>query len=122
MIIHIVKPGESIIKIMDCYQITKEDIINENLHITDFKHLKPGTKLRIPVINSNIIDILEETEPFVEDYYTKVELKEAENNEEIIEKNIDMIDEKETSLGIEEKPKPKVLKKDYSYYRGIRKI
>ncbi len=69
MLIHIVAPGESINKIATGYHCTISDIKANNLHITDFYHLAPGTKLKIPFISKDKIEVLEETEPFISDYY-----------------------------------------------------
>lgn len=76
MIIHIVRPGENIGKILNHYGITHEELVGENQHLSDFLHIKPGTKLRIPLINAQTLEILEETEPFVEEYYPKPNAKE----------------------------------------------
>ena len=83
MILHIVRSGEDIRRIADNYQIEVSDITSNNLHITDFVNLKAGMKLRIPFINKTTIDILEETESFISDYYPKVNFNE-EIKEEII--------------------------------------
>ena len=67
------------------------DYIFIRLHITDFFNLKPGTKLKIPVISNQVLEALEETEPFVEEYYPKA--KEIIKNESINEKNEEMKEE-----------------------------
>lgn len=69
MLIHIVSPGESIGKIADGYHCSINDIKANNLHITDFYHLAAGTKLKIPFITKEKQEVLEETEPFISDYY-----------------------------------------------------
>lgn len=56
-------------KICDAYHLEKSDIISNNLHITDFSKLIPGTKLKIPFLSKDTIDTLEETEGFIRDYY-----------------------------------------------------
>ncbi len=91
MLIHIVKTGETVDKISDSYRILKSDLISNNLHITDFSHLKSGTKLKIPLISKDIIESLEESEAFIDDYYPSFE-KFLDNNkfekEEVIVKEI----------------------------------
>lgn len=39
------------------------------MHITNFNDLKPSTKLRIPSINSETVEILNQSEPLVSQYY-----------------------------------------------------
>ena len=91
MLIHIVRSGENIHKILDHYGILRSELVSENRHITDFFNLKPGTKLKIPVISNQVLETLEETEPFVEEYYPKA--KEIIKNESINEKNEEMKEE-----------------------------
>lgn len=91
MIIHIVKENETLTQIMDDYKISKNDIVSNNRHITDFKKLKAGTKLKIPLLNEEVIENLEESEPFIEEYYNhkiddnadkEIIKEEKENNEQ----------------------------------------
>ena len=69
LILHIVRSGETIRVIADNYQCEISDITSNNLHITDFKNLKPGMKLKIPFLTKPIMETLEETESFIKDYY-----------------------------------------------------
>lgn len=136
MIIHIIRQGENVLKIIDHYGLTKSELVSENRHITDWQHLKPGTKIKIPVVNNNTIEILEETEPFIEEYYPKID-EEAEVIKEQAIKEHQIYKEQEEVKPIfseEIKPdsidKPKIPKKEvskgyidnYRYPRGIRKI
>lgn len=75
LLLHIVRSGETVRVIADNYQCEISDITSNNLHITDFKNLKPGTKLRIPFLTKPIIETLEETESFIKDYYPNLEEK-----------------------------------------------
>ena len=75
LLLHIVRSGETIRVISDNYQCEISDITSNNLHITDFKNLKPGMKLRIPFLSKPIIETLEETESFVKDYYPNLDNK-----------------------------------------------
>ena len=140
MILHIVRSGENISKIADNYQCEISDITSNNLHITDFSHLQPGTKLRIPFLTKETIEVLEETESFVKDYYPvfddkKKNLaneKETEKVEEIKEEiipNNDQIKEvietiekepeiKENSVLEEQQITPKKHIQSYGYYSG----
>ncbi|MFI3329214.1 MAG: LysM peptidoglycan-binding domain-containing protein [bacterium] len=103
MLIHIVKTGETVDKITDSYRILKSDLISNNLHITDFSHLKSGMKLKIPLISKDTIETLEESEAFIDDYYPSFEKflndNEKVNKEEvkieIIEDNVDVVETKE---------------------------
>jgi hypothetical protein len=77
--------------IADNYQCEISDITSNNLHITDFKNLKPGMKLKIPFLTKPIMEVLEETESFISDYYPTLntEFKETKNKDEVVkEKSI----------------------------------
>ena len=69
MIIHIVKSNERLIDIINFYSLSFDDLKVNNLHITDFNNILPGTKLKIPTLTSENIQILNNTEPLVSDYY-----------------------------------------------------
>lgn len=72
--------------IADNYQCELSDITSNNLHITDFKNLKPGMKLKIPFLTKPIMEVLEETESFISDYYPTLntEFKETKNKDEVV--------------------------------------
>lgn len=82
LIIHIVRENERIGDILKNYNIELDDLKANNLHITDFNHLSPGTKLRIPNLNQETIQILNEVEPLVSNYY-----KPDFNEEKIIDES-----------------------------------
>jgi hypothetical protein len=88
LILHIVRSGETIRAIADNYQCEVSDITSNNLHITDFKNLKPGMKLRIPFLSKPIIDTLEETESFISDYYPSIDNKFNKKDVSHEEKNL----------------------------------
>lgn len=87
MIIHIVHAKENIYLIAEHYHVDVNDVISINQHITDFMHLQPGMKIKIPLIGEEIKEDLDESEPFIEDYYSveapKEETKEETKNTEI---------------------------------------
>ena len=124
LLLHIVRSGETIRVISDNYQCEISDITSNNLHITDFKNLKPGMKLRIPFLTKPIIETLEETESFIKDYYPN--LNEKFDNKVNLEK-----DDIPEELVVEEKVKEpeeikvaKPVEKDihnyprFGYYSG----
>lgn len=85
---HIVGNGESVDDILNGYDITIDELKNENKHIRIWEYLIPGTKLKIPVLTESIIENINEIEPFIEDYYPKLKIQddyeniiEEENNE-----------------------------------------
>lgn len=93
---HIVGNGESVDDILNGYDITIDELKNENKHIRIWEYLIPGTKLKIPVLTESIIENINEIEPFIEDYYPKLKIQddyeniiEEENNEIEIEPNND---------------------------------
>lgn len=81
LLLHIVRSGETVRMIADNYQCEISDITSNNLHITDFKNLKAGMKIKIPILSKPIMDVLEETESFISDYYPNLseEIKEDFN-------------------------------------------
>lgn len=93
MIIHIVKDNQNLKTISNNYNVSKNDIISNNKHISDWQNLKLGMKIKIPLLNEEVNNELEESEPFIEDYYLK---KEDVINEEIYEDSIE--DLKEDSI------------------------
>lgn len=142
MIIYIVKPGDNLIKICNAYHLEKSDIISNNLHITDFSKLIPGTKLKIPFLSKETMDTLEETEGFIRDYYPnydgkfngikKSEPKEEEKVEVIKEENIKTNNEDQlfvkndvSNENLKEKTIPKTNEREkskvlnyFNYYGG----
>ena len=90
---HIVGNGETVEDISRGYDITVDELKNENKHIRIWNYLIPGTKLKIPVLTEALVEDINEIEPFIEDYYPKITLEEEqftiENpSEEIIEEQI----------------------------------
>lgn len=69
---HIVRSNETLYDIMSLYNLTKEELIKENKHITSWRNLVPGTKLKIPAIPENVEQGIKDMEPFIEDYYPKL--------------------------------------------------
>lgn len=103
---HIVGNGESIKDILNGYELTIEELKNENKHIRNWNYLIPGTKLKIPVLTEALVEELNEIEPFIEDYYPKIKLEEEQYNivnENEIETIID-IDENKNVNNCEEEP------------------
>jgi hypothetical protein len=91
MIEHIVRMNEKVESILNTYQISLDELKENNLHITDFNHLNCGMKLLIPYLSKNVEQILESTEGFVQKYYPKIsevlEEKVVENKVEVLAKD-----------------------------------
>ena len=79
MIIHIVRPNETIESIAKAYNLSVNEIISINPHFRSWEHLAPGAKLRIPEIPEYIQDEIDEVDPFIEDYYPKINIDEIIN-------------------------------------------
>jgi len=110
MIYHIIKPGETIKLIANKYNLTENEIIRINPHFRSWENLAPGAKLRIPELSESVLDEIDEIEPFIEDYYPKINL------EEILQKvNKEPEQNEESKNMINEKPK-KMVNKINSYY------
>ena len=104
---HIVGNGESINDILDGYDISFDELKNENKHIRIWNNLIPGTKLKIPVLTETIIEEINEVEPFIEDYYPKIKVEEeqysiieeelAQSSESLNDDNDDVLFENNTT-------------------------
>ena len=89
MIDHIVKNNETADEILEMYHLSLDELIEFNPHITDFKNLKSGSILHIPMISREVEQILDKTESFIMDYYPKI-------SEEVL--NIKEIERKENKV------------------------
>ena len=111
MIVHIVKPNETIDKISKQYNVSIDEIKSANAHFRSWEHLAPGAKIKLPEIPEHISDEIDLIEPFIEDYYPEL------TSEVFKEKNIDELKEKseiEEKLNASSTPKTK-MQKYYKY-------
>ncbi|MCL2521839.1 MAG: hypothetical protein FWE36_03155 [Erysipelotrichales bacterium] len=99
MIIHVVKPNEKLGDILFNYKCERNELISINMHITNWEKLIAGTKLRIPMVTNEVVEILEETEPFVEDYYLH-NIAQKIPNEEVVNEEKEQPDEENLSQEI----------------------
>ena len=116
MIEHIVRMNERIENILDIYQISLEEMKNNNSHITDFNNLKCGMKLLIPYLSKNVEQILESTEGFVQKYYPKISEVLEESNEVV---KIDNVNTEIKDQSVKEERKLNVLANDNNLKRYI---
>lgn len=79
---HIIRSNETLYDILSLYNLTKEELVKENKHITSWRNLVPGTKLKIPPIPENVEQGIKDMEPFIEDYYPKLKNISINNVEE----------------------------------------
>lgn len=82
---HIVQMNETIEKILFLYNLSKDELVEENRHIKRWDKLIPGTKLKIPIITSVVDSEVMEMEPFIEDYYPKLKHDEGDFSNKIFE-------------------------------------
>ncbi len=106
---HIIRTGESIEKIAYGYNLDVEEITRINKHISNWQKLIPGTKIKLPEISNELSVEIDEVEPFIEDYYPKIELpieEEAKQGEKenFVDEVEDLKVEKETEKELEKKP------------------
>lgn len=73
---HIVRNNETLEDILFLYNVTKEELMEQNQHIRSWNKIVPGTKLKIPPITEAVEQDISDMEPFVEDYYPKLNYKE----------------------------------------------
>lgn len=76
---HIVRNNETLEDVLFLYNLTKDELIEQNKHIRVWNKIIPGTKLKIPPITEAVELELSDMEPFVEDYYPKLNHKEFES-------------------------------------------
>lgn len=96
---HIVRNKETIEDIIYIYNISKDELKEQNKHIRVWDKLIPGTKLRIPPI-TNAVDLeVLDMEPFVEDYYPAI--SEVLSNAKI-EEEYKLLDEEKGKKEVEE--------------------
>lgn len=90
---HIVRIKETLEDILYIYNLSKDELVEQNKHIRVWDKLIPGTKLKIPPI-TNAVDLeVSDIEPFVEDYYPSLNevindndfLKSDNNEKEVVE-------------------------------------
>lgn len=84
MTFHIVRMNEKIEKIALNYQLDIEEIKEVNKYIKDWNHLIPGTKLRLPEISTSLNEEIDQDEPFIEEYYPKLNEHDYQHFEEEI--------------------------------------
>jgi len=128
---HIVRTGETLEDILFLYNLTKDELVEENRHIRVWDRLIPGTKLKIPPLTEAIEDDVSEMEPFVEDYYPKISnedievvktvpQEEEDGEEQGVEledaQPIQTIEVKKAELISSEKPKVKTATKPQDKY------
>lgn len=116
---HIIQMGETIDEIIFLYNLTKDELKEENRHIRKWDKLIPGTKLKIPVITETIDSEVSEMEPFIEDYYPKLniedDLKTISSEEELAEVFKDENEETEIQEELEkeaEEETPKIINEE----------
>ncbi len=111
MIYHIIKPGDTIELIAKKYRFTIDEIISINPHFRSWEHLAPGAKLRLPEVSEVVKEELDSIDPFIEDYYPKINIDEILNNvknETLEQENLNKIDV--------QKPKKAINKYNAYYY------
>lgn len=96
---HIVRVNEKIEKIANLYNLTVDEIKKINTHIRDWNNLLPGTKLRLPEISDMLNDEINNVEPFIEEYYPKID-KDIYNKKEENITEINISNENNNHTGI----------------------
>ena len=98
---HIVRTNEKIDSIINLYNLTLDEIKDLNTHISNWNNLIPGTRLKLPSISDALTNEINDIEPFIEDYYPRIDIKkyESSNQKEDMEEPINEqeIDKKTSS-------------------------
>lgn len=108
MLLHIVKNGEVVEQILQMYHLEFEELQHANLHISNLRNIQPGMKIKIPLLNEEVEQILEKTETFVQSYYPKIEQTISEVPEPIETKKTLNVVEKQENLEEVEQEKANV--------------
>lgn len=85
---HIVRTNDVVNTILNMYNLTMTELVDLNKHITNWNNLVPGTRIKLPAISEAITEELNDVEPFIEDYYPKIDLTRFESKDESIEEEI----------------------------------
>lgn len=110
---HIVRVNEKIEKIANIYNLEIEEITKINHHIKDWQNLIPGTKLRIPEIPEIVKTELDNTEPFIEEYYPKISIEEYLQKQTAIKEATNENENQEIK-----EQEPPIKPKKYPNYNG----
>ena len=81
---HIVRTNDKLETILNLYNLNVNELTDLNKHISNWNNLIPGTRIKLPIISESLTEELNDIEPFIEDYYPKIDLKRFEsfdNNE-----------------------------------------
>jgi len=70
---HVVQINETVHDIARKYQISVEEIMKLNRHITSPEYIIPGMKLRLPVLTEEVSEELKDNFLDIEKYYPKIE-------------------------------------------------
>lgn len=118
MIVHIVRPNETIEKISRQYNLSIDEIKSANAHFRSWEHLAPGAKIKLPEIPEHISDEIDLIEPFIEDYYPELttEVFKENNIAELTDKT--EIEEKNNVESNSKKKMQKYYKYPYFMYYG----
>ena len=119
MTFHIVRMNEKIEKIALNYQLDVDEIKSVNSYIRDWDHLIPGTKLKLPEISNALNLELDNSEPFIEEYYPKLQnnYNFSENVVPVVkESKVEQNNNKEESINNKVVNQELVLPKSNSYY------
>lgn len=104
---HIIRTNETLKDIGLIYNIDENEIKEANKHIKVWENLTPGLKIKLPEIPDSLALELDDVEPFIEDYYPKLDLL-------IKEKEVDVIDSHKTNP-VEKETFQKTSSKAYQY-------
>lgn len=107
---HIVRTNETLKDIGLIYNIDIDEIKEANKHIRIWDNLSPGLKIKLPEIPESLALELDDVEPFIEDYYPKLDIL---LKDKIFKKEEPIIKEE---VKVEPKNIPKPIKYQPYYY------
>lgn len=106
---HIVRVNEKVEKIALLYSLSIDEIKKINTHIIDWNNLIPGTKLRLPEISDGLNNDIDNVEPFIEEYYPRI------NEDIFINKDEKIISNEISSYQESQQKKVNKVKPSYIY-------
>ena len=107
---HIVRTNETLKDIGLIYNVDIDEIKEANKHIRIWDNLSPGLKIKLPEIPESLALELDDVEPFIEDYYPKLDIL---LKDKIFKKEEPIIKEE---VKVEPKNIPKPIKYQPYYY------
>ena len=78
---YIIKANDKIDRVIEHYNLSFEELKAINQHIVNWDKLIPGTKIKLPRISDAVCDEIDCIEPFIEEFYPKIDVNKYQDND-----------------------------------------